>query len=430
MLTAEAKGCKITPVFGLVGAASVCCAVYGAYRWHRAQIKTLSERFEKKLDKVLSQKQGGSTLPGGVLGLLSNHWLEALDASHRYGSCLLPYWQRWEISDTRLDFFNWLDAEDEGKNIDLPHPGYPRRFLQEWQLWYLTKPEQLLFQVEIEEGLFRWKADRSLVTIPLPGDYVLVSEREKFIAAQFDQRQALTRKRNALLAVAKLLVNGAIRDSLPESVRLQDLPKDWVQDLVISIAEATEAQAAAQYRYTLQSALEDEKLTLIDFLAQPLIDEGLLRQLRDPVFKYRNENQYRVPGGQLPEEYHNAKRGHLPDKLLPGVTWQDFLVALAHDQDPRITKVAPPKGIFVVDSQGKIFCGMKLRGVFHHTSFVRAHGVLCAGSVVIREGVLCKFSPHSGHYTPRVSDVQRIVQEWAAKGVDVGQAEFKGYDKT
>jgi len=429
MLVAECQRCKIAPVFGLAGVASVCGIVYGVYRWHRSQVKVLTDRFEKKLDKVLNQQQGSSDLPGGVLGLLSFHWLEALDPSHRYGSCLIPYWQRWEISDTRLDFFSWLD-DDDGKHIDLPLPGYPRRFLQEWKVWYLTKQEQLLFQVEIENGHFRWKSDRTSVTVPLPADHVPVLEREKFISEQMQKRQALTRKRNALLAAAKLLVGGAIRDSLSERVLLKDLKEMWVINILDSYVETgPEGKGVAQARYGYHLP-QEEQLSLIDFIAQPLIEEGLVRQIRDPVFKYRTEHQYRLPGNNLPDEYHHSKRDDIPTTVLPNVTWQDFLVAIAHEQDSRIVGTAPPKGIFVVDSQGRIFAGTKLRGVFHHTSFVRAHGVLCAGSVVVRDGTLCKFSPHSGHYTPRASDVQRIVQDWASKGVNIQNAEFKGYDKS
>lgn len=429
MLATECQRCKIAPVFGLVGMASVCCVVYGAYRWHRSIIKALTDRFDKKLDKVLSQQQGSSNLPGGVLGLLSFHWLEALDPSHRYGSCLIPYWQRWEISDTRLDFFRWLD-DDDGKHIDLPLPGYPRRFLQEWKVWYLTKQEQLLFQVEIENGRFLWKSDGTPVTVPLPADYVPVLQREKFIAEEMLKRQALTRKRNALLAVAKLFVEAAIRDSLTERTRLCDVPLSWVRKVLDSYRETgPEAKGVAQARYHTPVEGKDT-MCLIDFIAQPLVEEGLLRQLRDSVFRYRTEHQYRLPGSHLPDVYHQAKRAEIPLTVLPSSRWQDFLVALAHEQDSRIVGTAPPKGIFVVDSQGRIFAGTKLRGIFHHTSFVRAHGVLCAGSVVVRDGTLCKFSPHSGHYTPRASDVQRIVQDWAAKGVNIQAAEFKGYDKS
>jgi len=288
-----------------------------------------------------------------------------------------------------------------------------------------------LFQVEIENGHFRWKSARTAVTVPLPADHVPLLEREKFISDQMQRRQALTRKRNALLAAAKLLVGGAIRDSLSERVLLRELSEAWVRNILDSYIEAgPETKGVAQARYIYHLPQEVAQLSLIDFIAQPLIEEGLVRQIRDPVFKYRTDPQYRLPGNHLPDEYHNAKRDDIPIAVLPSVTWQDFLVAIAHEQDSRIVGTAPPKGIFVVDSQGRIFAGTKLRGIFHHTSFVRAHGVLCAGSVVVRDGILCKFSPHSGHYTPRASDVQRIVQDWAAKGVNIQAAEFKGYDKS
>ena len=42
-----------------------------------------------------------------VLGMTPKLWLEALDERHRYGSLLYPYWQRWELSRTELNFFKW-----------------------------------------------------------------------------------------------------------------------------------------------------------------------------------------------------------------------------------------------------------------------------------------------------------------------------------
>jgi hypothetical protein len=73
-------------------------------------------------------------------------WLEALDDFHRYGSWLYPYWQRWELSKTRHNFFAWLD-EGRGCLIDLPN--CPRRFLTEGRVLYLSREEKKLFEVQI-----------------------------------------------------------------------------------------------------------------------------------------------------------------------------------------------------------------------------------------------------------------------------------------
>jgi len=225
------------------------------------------------------------------------------------------------------------------------------------------------------------------------------------------------------------MVDTALTESLTETVRMEDIAPTWVTTALDRFGPERGPEAkVAVARY--ETTPREGGTLLINFIAQPLVEEGLLRQLRDPVFKYRTDHQYRFPSSTLPEEYHLSKRDSLPNVILPTVTWSDFLTAITHEQDSRLVGTAAPKGIFVVDSQGRIFLGTKLRGIFHHTSFVRAHGVLCAGSVVVRDGTLCKFSPHSGHYTPRVSDVERIVRDWAEKGVDIQAAEFKGYDKT
>jgi hypothetical protein len=51
--------------------------------------------------------------------LQTEHWLEACDHKHRYGSNLKPYFRAWLESETHQSFFKWLD-EGEGRHLDIP----------------------------------------------------------------------------------------------------------------------------------------------------------------------------------------------------------------------------------------------------------------------------------------------------------------------
>jgi len=126
----------------------------------------------------------------------------------------------------------------------------------------------------------------------------------------------------------------------------------------------------------------------------------------------------------------------LPKKLLPGITWEDVLVAIDHDEGLHMRKPFPRgvdrsrgSGIFVLDGFGRLYCGTKLRGTFHHTSFVRGHVVKVAGGLEVVNGKLVELTPHSGHYRPSEEDVDAMIKAWRAQGVDFAQVRIKGYVK-
>jgi len=121
---------------------------------------------------------------------------------------------------------------------------------------------------------------------------------------------------------------------------------------------------------------------------------------------------------------------------LPNADWSDFLKAIDHDQGsfmrtpfPQGVERAEGKGIFVLDSHGVLYCGTKVRGVFHHSSFVRGHCVKVAGGLTIVDGWLRTLSPHSGHYQPGQEHVDDMIDDWKGKGVDFRQVELKPYVK-
>ena len=68
--------------------------------------------------RVLHISRGASADDYALL-LQTEHWLEACDSKHRYGSNIKPYFKFWLNSDTDQSFFKWLD-EGDGKLVDLP----------------------------------------------------------------------------------------------------------------------------------------------------------------------------------------------------------------------------------------------------------------------------------------------------------------------
>ncbi|RYP61857.1 hypothetical protein DL771_009976 [Monosporascus sp. 5C6A] len=87
-----------------------------------------------------------------VMGL--QYFLEMIDVKHRYGSNLRTYHEEWKRSDTKENFFYWLDY-GEGRNIDLA--ACPRERLDREQVRYLSREERQYYLVSVDgEGRLVW----------------------------------------------------------------------------------------------------------------------------------------------------------------------------------------------------------------------------------------------------------------------------------
>ncbi|CAG8610926.1 1117_t:CDS:2 [Paraglomus brasilianum] len=94
------------------------------------------------------------------LVLDTEHWLELFDRKHRYGSNLKVYHDEWLNSNTKENFFQWLD-EGSGKTLDLKER--QRYILESQNVKYLTDEEREHYEVIIQDGLFVYKHSGQLV---------------------------------------------------------------------------------------------------------------------------------------------------------------------------------------------------------------------------------------------------------------------------
>lgn len=356
---------------------------------HVLQILARSEKKLRKLQASAQERIHRKETDEHMLGLTPRLWMEVYDKKHRYASLVYLYWRRWQLSDSDDNFWDWLDY-GMGALIDLPEA--PRRLLDEWQVIYLSREEQHLFRVIIEPstGQFLWEADRTPVTLPKPpamsGEMTM---RERAVADRLAGRLGKMDRRDELLVAAKRDVEAAITAG----------------------EEPTPERLAA--------------------ITGPLIEEGLFCQLRDPFFAERHDAAP-TPLGHC----HHWTMPSLPEQLLEGIGWQDVLRAIEHDQgkymrNPLVTGEDRLKGnaVFVLDSFGPLYCGVKIRGILQHSSFVRGHSVKNAGGLVLQDGWLVELSPHSGHYQPGQSVIEEMMEDWREKGVDFSRVKVKAYQK-
>lgn len=80
----------------------------------------------------------------------------------------------------------------------------------------------------------------------------------------------------------------------------------------------------------------------------------------------------------------------------------------------------------MVDTQFRIYAGIKESGGFQHSSFLHGSRVLSAGLISIQDGQLLSLSPHSGHYRPTAENFWITAKCLEAEGVDMSQASIAG----
>lgn len=114
------------------------------------------QRLKRKASKVGK----GLEKDHKALKLALQHWLEAVDARHRYGHNLRPYYLHWLALDTSEPFFYWLDL-GAGRQVELPKCS--RAKLQEQQIKYLSPEQRRHYEVAIYHGKLFYKVSGELV---------------------------------------------------------------------------------------------------------------------------------------------------------------------------------------------------------------------------------------------------------------------------
>mmetsp|Transcript_7180 Transcript_7180/g.14577 ORF Transcript_7180/g.14577 Transcript_7180/m.14577 type:complete len:462 (-) Transcript_7180:198-1583(-) len=88
------------------------------------------------------------------------------------------------------------------------------------------------------------------------------------------------------------------------------------------------------------------------------------------------------------------------------------------------------KLIFVMSMTHVLYVAQKVRGRFHHSSFLAGAPALAAGAMKVQHGVLQTIVPHSGHYRPTEADFMHFVRLLGRMGVPMAGVKlvpFKNY---
>ncbi|XP_031474182.1 IQ domain-containing protein IQM3-like [Nymphaea colorata] len=83
------------------------------------------------------------------------------------------------------------------------------------------------------------------------------------------------------------------------------------------------------------------------------------------------------------------------------------------------------KWIFVMCTNKKLYAGVKMKGEFHHSSFLAGGVTLAAGRLDAENGVLKKVSAYSGHYRPTNENLDIFLAFLRENGVSLDEVEVR-----
>ena len=81
--------------------------------------------------------------------------------------------------------------------------------------------------------------------------------------------------------------------------------------------------------------------------------------------------------------------------------------------------IEPGTWIYVADTLGRLYVGIKSSGAFQHASFLSGARISSAGSIGIEDGRLTYLAPLSGHYRPTTKSFKMFIASLGEQGVDL-----------
>ncbi|USW48241.1 Putative IQ domain-containing protein IQM [Septoria linicola] len=291
------------------------------------------------------------------------YFLEMVDHKHRYGANLQTYHEEWQRSKTNENFFYWLD-HGEGRDADLI-PLCSRDKLEREKTRYLSRDERHFYLARVDtEGLLRWDKSDELITTSsdqfqdsMHGIVPLGTDVPTFSDEDVKRQISADASFTSRLAAA----GGVFKDALkaePEPVYEKD----------------TSSSSSSTCTTSPDAMLDDAS-----------------HQLTTPSQKTKQK-----------------KQGKRAFRVSPATILNHLLRA----------SVRPGTWIYVADTTGRLYVGIKSSGAFQHSSFLSGARISSAGTIRIEEGKLKYLSPLSGHYRPTTRSFRRFISNLKSQGVD------------
>ncbi|PPJ56142.1 hypothetical protein CBER1_02068 [Cercospora berteroae] len=319
--------------------------------------RTFSSRRSLRRKHSRSESQEPSSM---LLDL--RYFLEMVDQKHRYGANLQVYHEEWQRRTTNENFFYWLD-HGEGKVLDLKMCS--REKLEKEKIRYLSKEERKQYLVRVDDcGLLRWHKNDELITTSCDQyqDSMLGIVLKGTDVPAFDDEEVKRQlSADASLSGKLAAVSGVFRDAIKAGSESKH-------------EDDTSSSASS-------SASETSEVV-----------ENPHAHLETPCDQTRKERR--------------QKKGKF--RVSPAAVLNHLLRA----------SVRPGTWIYVADTVGRLYVGIKSSGAFQHASFLSGARISSAGTIGIENGKLTFLSPLSGHYRPTTQSFRRFIANLKDQGTD------------
>ncbi|CAK7201315.1 hypothetical protein SEUCBS139899_004018 [Sporothrix eucalyptigena] len=295
-----------------------------------------------------------------IMGL--QYFLEMIDVKHRYGANLRVYHEEWKRSDTKENFFYWLDY-GEGRMIDTA--ACPRERLDREQVRYLSREERQYYLVKIDkEGRLCWAKNG-----------VRIDTTVKY------------------------------KDSLHGIVPVDDPTPAFKPILPSALGEVDHHEHHRSHHHHYDSGSESSDY---DSDSDSDVSESELVAARAA--------KYTIPDSDEAAGERPSSSGSNKNPMMKKT--HHFSAATVFDTLMR-KSVQKNTWIFVADTNFRLYVGLKDSGTFQHSSFLQGARISAAGLIKIRNGRLVALSPLSGHYRPPVSNFRAFLQSLREEGTDM-----------
>lgn len=282
-----------------------------------------------------------------------------------------------------LDMRYFLEMVDEkhryGTNLMVYHGEWLKSTTNQNFFYWLDRGEGRHLSMP---GCSREKLDKERIR------YLSREERKGYLVCIDDQGKLRWEKNGELITTS----NEEFRDSISGIISRSDVVTPTFQDESIT-RQLSESRNFLQ-RFTDQSSMSPI----------PLADIGEASSSEGEDAKHEVE-EAEAAGMKQTKREKMRKRLH----VSPATILNNLMRAT----------IKPGTWIYVADTVGRLYVGIKASGAFQHASFLSGARISSAGQIGITNGQLVYLSPLSGHYRPTAKSFKLFINSLQRQGVDL-----------
>ncbi|CAG8478038.1 20083_t:CDS:2 [Gigaspora margarita] len=162
--------------------------------------------------------------------------------------------------------------------------------------------------------------------------------------------------------------------------------------------------------------LEEEKVKYLSGSERAdyevIFKDGLL------IYKKSGKPVHTLSTGALDTSETNVSRDPSPSPT-PSINEEEENTPSTLLRRPSVKR---EKWIYVTDCLGNFYVGQKIKGHFHHSSFLAGGAIAAAGGIKVQYGKLIELNPKSGHYKPAQHHFKALVDRLKDEDVDLSDA--------